>query len=285
MNSNSPPNLRNKIIDTKEQLPKKQKDLCDYILKNFSTLGLVTIKELSDSAEVGISTVMRTIKALGYDNFNVFRKDIYNASVPDDSKWSLKKAIDEPSEDMDALVKVWGESVELLNRSLNETFMRDFRTAVDAITEADGINILGTRPYKAAAAYFEQVLGEFYPSIRQLNNDSETLFDKILQIKKDDILFVFAFEPYSNLVINAVKEAYAQNIKIILVTDYDSCPVISYSDVILKLSVSKNLFTISPIIALIDAIVLEIGKHYPDSVEKLQKLEETLNKNNVLYDS
>lgn len=163
--------------------------------------------------------------------------------------------------------------------------MNDFRTAVDCLIESNNINILGTRPYKAAAAYFEQVFGEFYSDVRQLNNDSETMFDKILQLKKDDILFIFAFEPYSKLVINAVKETYKQDCKIILVTDYDSCPIISYADVVLKLSVSRNLFTIIPIIALIDSIVIEVGKHSSDSVQKLQKLEDTLNKNNVLYDS
>ena len=72
---------------------------CDFILKNFSSLGLATIKELSEQAGVGISTVMRTIKALGYDNYNDFRRDIYAGAMPGESRWTLKNSIDTFSED------------------------------------------------------------------------------------------------------------------------------------------------------------------------------------------
>ena len=81
--------LKAKIVSTKNT-SKKQQKLCDYILKHFEDLGLVTIKELAKDAEVGISTVMRTIHALDYDNFNDFRRDIYNSAMPNDSKFSLK---------------------------------------------------------------------------------------------------------------------------------------------------------------------------------------------------
>lgn len=51
----------NKIVAIKESLPKKQRQLCDYILKNYQSIGLITIKELAANAKVGISTVIRTI--------------------------------------------------------------------------------------------------------------------------------------------------------------------------------------------------------------------------------
>src|SRR5699024_11334175 len=78
------------------------------------------------------------------------------------------------------------------------------------INQYANIKIIGTRPYKSAALYFEQLLGEFYPHIRQLSNDTETLFDKILQFDETDILVVFAFEPYTNIVINTVKETRSE---------------------------------------------------------------------------
>src|SRR5699024_9967171 len=107
-----------------------------------------------------------------------------------------------------------------LNQSLNDELAYNFERAVKHIVKADNVNIIGTRPYKSAALYFEQLLGEFYPHVRQLSNDTETLFDKVLQFDEKDILIVFAFEPYTNIVINAVKETYNQNNKIILITDY-----------------------------------------------------------------
>lgn len=139
----------------------------------------MTIKELAENAEVGISTVMRTVKALGYDNFNDLRKDLYDESIPSDSKWALKKSImelEDESGKKPSLVKVWEESVHLLNQTLDSDFMESFERAVDLIVNASYTNVFGTRPYKAMALYFELLLGEFFPNIRQLGYDTEVFY-------------------------------------------------------------------------------------------------------------
>lgn len=277
----------NKIVEIKDSLPKKQRQLCDYILKNYQSIGLITVKELADNAKVGISTVMRTINALGYENFNDLRKDIYDESFSSESRWTLKKSITDIQKEeggVSTLVQVWKESVNLLNKSLDSNLMENFGIAIDIIEKASYINVLGTRPYKATALYFEQLLGEFFYRIKQLSHDTEVVFDRILQFEKDEILVVFAFEPYTNRVIDGVKLAYEQGNSIILITDYISCPIISYASVTLKVEVSKEQFSVVPIIALLEALVIEIGKRSSaESIKKLKRLEKTLIEKNVLF--
>ncbi|MFD2831366.1 MurR/RpiR family transcriptional regulator [Corticicoccus populi] len=279
-------NLINRIIGTKDTLPKKQRYLCDYILKHYQSLGLVTVKELSDQAGVGVSTVMRVLDALGYDTFNDFRKDIYTESVP--SKWTLKNSLihsGDTSEESNTLADVLEENIELLNNTLDQELSEQFTLAVDMILESDFINIIGTRPYRATAVYLEQLLGEFFSNIRQLSQDIDLLYDKVLQFKKGDILIVFAFEPYTQLVVDAAKIAHGQGNKIILVTDYISCPVTPLASAVLRLPVSTEQFSIVPIISLIDAVVIEIGKRSSEeSIEKLKRLETVLREHNIIHD-
>ncbi|WP_285769103.1 MurR/RpiR family transcriptional regulator [Peribacillus sp. SI8-4] len=276
-----------KIVDVKDSLPKKQRQLCDYILKNYQSMGLITIKELANHANVGISTVMRTINALGYENFNDLRKDMYDESVPSVSKWALKRSFTEIQQEggkVPTLVQVWKESVHLLNKSLNPTLLESFEKAIDCIVNSSYINILGTRPYKATALYFELLLGEFYPKIRQLGHDTEVIYDRILQFEKDETLVVFAFEPYTNRVIEAVKLTYELGHKIILITDHISCPIITYASVTMKVEVSEEQFSVIPIMALIDALVIEIGKRSSEeSIQKLKRLEKTLIEKNITF--
>lgn len=60
--------------------------------------------------------------------------------------------------------------------------------------------------------------------------------------------------------------------------------VISYASVTLKVEVSKEQFSVIPIIALIDALVIEIGKRSSEeSIKKLKRLEKTLKEKNVLF--
>lgn len=162
--------------------------------------------------------------------------------------------------------------------------MENFGNAIDLIVKSSYINVLGTRPYKATALYFELLLGEFYPKIRQLGHDTEVIYDRILQFEKDEILVVFEFEPYTNRIIDAVKLAYELGNSIILITDHISCPIISYASVSLKLEVSEEQFSVIPIIALLDALVIEIGKRSSEeSIKKLKRLENTLKEKNVLF--
>ncbi|MHC3760155.1 MurR/RpiR family transcriptional regulator [Staphylococcus succinus] len=278
-------NLKGKLVNRKDTLPKKQKELCDYILKHFENLGLTTIKELSEKAEVGISTVMRTVRALDYDNFNDFRKDIYSEALPNETKFSLKNAFTN-SENLKAqtLTNVWNKSVELLNQSLKTELIENFDIAIQYIEQATSISILGTRPYKSTSLYLEHLLNEFYLNVHQLSNDTDSIFDKTTKMGPKDLLLVFAFEPYTNSIINVVKETRNQGNNVLLITDYDSSPVIEYASVALKLSVSKDHFSIIPIIALIDAIVLELGKRTSNtSLKKLKALEDTLSRNNITY--
>ena len=283
MNQN--PDLKSKIVKVKKSLPKKQQKLCDFILKHFEDLGLITIKELSQQAEVGISTVMRTIHALDYENFNDFRKDIYSEALPNETKFSLKNAFGDINREQGyALTDVWDKSVDLLNQSLKPDLIENFATAVEYIENATSVCILGTRPYRATALYFEHLLNEFYLNIHQLSNDTDAVFDKITKMTKNDILIVFAFEPYTNSVIQAVKETKRQGNRVILITDYDSSPVLEYATITLKLSVRKDHFSIIPIIALIDALVLELGRRTSDNaLSNLEKLEDVLYRNNITY--
>ncbi|MCJ7992577.1 MurR/RpiR family transcriptional regulator [Priestia sp. OVS21] len=275
------------IINIKESLPKKQRQLCDYILKNYQSIGLITIKELSHDAKVGVSTIMRTVNALGYNHFNDLRKDLYDESVPANSKWTLKKSFSEVSnegENVPTLVQVSKESIDLLGKSIDSTLIENFEMAIDLINHASHVNILGSRPYKAMALYFEQLLGEFYSKIRQLSHDTEVLCDRILQFEEDEVLFVFAFEPYTNRIIEAVTLAHELGIKIILITDHISCPVIQYASVTLKVEVSEEKFSVVPIIVLIEALVIELGKRSSEeSIKKLKKLERTLIEKNVTF--
>ena len=283
MNQN--PDLKSKIVKVKKSLPKKQQKLCDFILKHFEDLGLITIKELSQQAEVGVSTVMRTMHALDYENFNDFRKDIYSEALPNETKFSLKNAFGDINREQGyALTDVWDKSVDLLNQSLKPDLIENFVTAVEYIENATSVCILGTRPYRATALYFEHLLNEFYLNIHQLSNDTDAIFDKITKITKNDILIVFAFEPYTNSVIQAVKETKRQGNYIILITDYDSSPVLEHATITLKLSVRKDHFSIIPIIALIDALVLELGRRTSaNALSNLEKLEDVLYRNNITY--
>ena len=261
-------NVLDKLIAKKSSLPAKQEKLASYILENYQDIGLLTVKELADRAGVGTTTVMRLIKNLGYDSFFDLKRELYRMNVDYSNKW-------------ETVQKSYGNFND--NESYNVLTSENFTLALDLIEKASTINILGLRIYRYVAFYLEHMLGEFWSKTKQLSHDTEALYDKILQFEKDEVLIIFSFAHYTQRTVDAAELAHEQGVKIILITDLLSCPISEYADVILKLETGGKYYTILPIIALVEALVIEFGKRKSDvSVERIKRLERKLLERNIL---
>ncbi|MFJ7727742.1 MurR/RpiR family transcriptional regulator [Neobacillus sp. NPDC097160] len=274
------------IISVKDGLPNKQRLLCDFILENHQDLGLWTVKELAEHAEVGTTTILRLVKVLGYDSFFDLKKEFHHVQKDYSDKWEyVQKSFgsQEENQQYKTLSTVWQEGVNLLDKSLNPQLVENFSVAMDLIANATRINLLGLRPYKAVAIYLELLIEEFHSKTRQLSNDSESMIDRILQFEKDEVIILFAFTPYTQRTIDAASVAHQKGIPMIVITDHLSCPIASYSSVILKVEPSKEHFTIIPIIALVEAMVIELGKrNSKTSIKKIRTLVDTLKEKKII---
>ncbi|MEW9672563.1 MurR/RpiR family transcriptional regulator [Ammoniphilus sp. 3BR4] len=277
------------IINIKNSLPKKQRKLCDYIVENYRSIGLLTVKELADKAEVSTSTVLRVMQILGYENFQEMRKDLHKVSV--DSSISQYKHMQHLFKNYNksndkgstSLTEVWQNGIGLLDKTLDPPLIENFEKAIDLIIQASRINIFGVRGYKSVAYCLEHLFEEFYSKTRQLSFDSEAVYDRILQFKKDEVLIVFSYEPYTNRTLEIAEFTYERGIPIILFTDHLSCPLVSFATVILKVQPSEQQFTLIPTIALIEALALELGRRTSaTSVKHLEELEILLKQKNIL---
>lgn len=278
-------NVLEEIIIIKETLPKKQKEFCDYLIENYNTIGMSTISDLAKAASVGTTTIVRTTKALGFNSFNDLRNELHQLTISNSlpTWWHMQKSfVPEHGEENNSILDTWPEIVRLLNLTINNTFINNFHEAINLMLNSSKINILGLRASKGPAIYFGHLLEEFYPHIRQLSNDSEFVFDRILQFNKGDILLLIAHSPYSTQSIKAAKFCHEQNHPIILITDLLSCPIAPYATIILKTESSIKQYSIAPTIALLESIVIELGRQTADSsLKTLEILGNTLKDNDI----
>lgn len=280
-------NIVDELLKIKAELPKKQKILCDYLLANPQDIGILTVKELALKANVGTTTVMRLTKDLGYQNFSDFRKEFYNLQVDTINKWDdvQKSFSDSSNEDnqLQSINQVWEEGINNLAHSLNANLIENFTNAIQLLNSVRKINIYGARPYKATAQYLELLLGEYMPNVYQLSNDSESVFDKVLQFEKDEVLVLFSFEPYIKRTLEMAKILKEKEVPMILFTDQLSCPLVPFAECILQVEVSRKHYSILPVFALIEAVVLELGKKNSEvSLKKIKELVKTLKESETI---
>jgi DNA-binding MurR/RpiR family transcriptional regulator len=278
-------NILDLIVSKKGFLPKKQRKLCEFIVENYKSMGVLTVSDLADKAGVGTTTVMRVIKALGYESFNDFKKEFhqYTINLGLSTWWHLQKSFStDESEPSSSVNNSWKEIDALLNKTLNINLIENLNKAVQLILNKESVNILGLRTSKVIALYFEKLLSEFYPKTKQLSYDSEFVFDSISHFGKSDLLIIIALSPYTTLSMNVAEYCFEQGIPIILITDHYSCPVASYADVVLHTKASDKQYSIVPTIALIETLVIEIGKQTSEySIQRLEKLGNLLKEKNI----
>lgn len=281
-------NVLEHIISVKGNLPNKQKQLCNYILENHQDIGLLTVKELAENANVGTTTVLRLVKTLGYNSFFELKKEFYEIQIDYSDRFeNVQRSFDNDDQDNDykTLSNVWQEGVRLLDQTFNPQLVENFKEAMDLIADAERINLLGLRPFKAVAIYLELLIEEFRSNTRQLSYDSESMFDRILQFKENEVMIIFGFTPYTQRTIDAAEVAYKRGVPIVLITDHLSCPIATFSNVILKVEPWEKYFTVMPIIALVEAIVVGLGKrNSKTSIQQIRNLVETLNEKKIIVD-
>lgn len=285
--SNNESSILERLIAIQSSLPNKQEQLCAYILENYQDIGLLTVKELADRADVGTTTVMRLVSALGYDSFFELKKQIHYLQIENSDKWlNVQKSFkSNESTVFDTLSTVAEESISLIEKSINAQLVENFEQAIELLEKSPRINLLGFRSYRGLAIYLETLLAEFHPNVQQLSYDGEAVIDKLLQCEAEETLIVFSFSNYTQRTIDAVAVAKEKGIQVILITDQLSCPAVSYAKVILKLDVNGRYFTVLPIITLIEAIVLELGKrNSPNSAVKIQKLFNVLKQRAIILE-
>ncbi|MBB5171896.1 MurR/RpiR family transcriptional regulator [Texcoconibacillus texcoconensis] len=276
-------NLKEKLIEVQNDLPKQQQKLCKFIIEHIGAVSTMTIQELSERSEVGTSTILRFIDKIGYKKYPQFKNDViqYNFDKRTNTWWHLKKSLEEMDETEVSLVKVSKGSIEDIESMLNELDQKEYEKSLKTLLHANRIYFLGMRTSKSLSLYFEMMLRGIVDTY-QLSLNTDFIYDDSLKFKKGDALVVFAISPYSKQTVDFIEHCRKNtNISIVLITDLETCPIIKDSDAHLIAGQSQNRYSIIPSIALIESLIIDLGKNKPGSVNQISRLNEIHRENDI----
>ncbi len=276
------PGILDAIADIRDLLPRKQRQLCNFLLLNYASLGMTTVSELAGRANVGTTTVMRLIRVLKYDTFNDFKKDLLSVAILRESSSyrSIKQTFgrSEPETSSNTFAMICNEAVGAIRNFQTPRNVEQYGKAIELLLNANRINILAQRSSKAAALYLEYSLSSFLPNrVRQLSTDPDFVFDRILGMGEGDIVFVVSNWPCSSGTIEAATTCRERGIPVLLLTNTSVNPISRVCDVMIDTNSVSSPCLLSPAITVIEAISAELGRRTaPGSTANLERLEEML---------
>lgn len=268
--------IKKKLIDIQYSLPRQQKKVCQYCIENLETISMLTIDELAEKTGVGRTTIIRFLNKIGYQKFSEFKNEITSFIVTNKSNtwWHLQKSLEkEVNEGESGLVHIGKHSIQDIKAMVNKLKIEDYNTFIQTVLNANTLYFLGLRTSKSISIYFEMMLKGILKNTRQLSWNTDYLYDEALNFEKRDTLVVIALSPYAKQTVEFSKYcAEKKRVKIALITDVETCPIIQYSDAHLVVGQNKERYSIVPVIALIESIIIDLGKANPNSIENISKL-------------
>ncbi len=277
-------NFMDKLTTIQFDLPKQQKKVCKYIIEHLDDASTMTINELAATSEVGTTTVLRFIEKVGYKKYPDFKKDAiqYVFNRKKKTWWHLQKSLEEMDDTENSIVKVGNSSIEDIESMIRKLNTEEYDTFLQTMLDANKVYFLGMRTSKSIAFYFEMMLRGILDNLGQLSWNPEFLYDDSLNFKETDSMVIIALSPYSTQTIDFVKYCREQtDVSIALITDLETCPMIPYSDTYLIAGQSKKRYSIIPVIAIVESLIIDLGKNEPNSIAKIKQLNEIHSDNTI----
>ena len=219
-------------------LSNRLKQIASFALEHPTTMGIETIANIAQSAEVQPSALIRFAKNFGYSGFSDMQR-VFQRYVTDQSESYKERIIRELAErsqeepdSPQALFKQFCEANIVALAHLQKGIdLKNLDRAIQLIQAAKQIYIVGQRRSQPIATYLAYALSHAECRVHLIDGSGGMLKEQAQAISKEDVLIATTFHPYSSethLVVSLAAEIKAPCIAIF---DSSVCPIAELASV------------------------------------------------------
>ena len=267
-----------RLTDELEALTPEARKVATYVLENPQDVGVSTVREIAEAAQVKPNSVVRMARQDGFDGYEDFREPFReeirrgNVSFPDRVRWL--QSIRANGE----LGGLYADMVGAMLSNIEETFGRiseaDLKAAAEDIWAARQVFTLGVGVNNANAQNFTYLASTGMSQFHFVPKAGSTALDDLAWANEKDVLIAITCKPYRTEVVEAVKIAREQGVKIIGISDSPASPIIVGSDHGFVVAVDtpqffpSSLTTLSLLETLLSFVIASASSEIPGRVER-----------------
>ncbi|MCF6432430.1 MurR/RpiR family transcriptional regulator [Leisingera sp. MMG026] len=205
-----------------------------YVLENPADVGVSTVREIAEAANVKPNTFVRMARQVGFDGYEDFRAPFREAirkggvSFPDRARWLQDTA---KSGELGGL---YADMVGAAIRNIEDTFAgidaSALEAAAHAIWNSRQVFTLGVGVNNANARNFTYLASTGMKQFHAIPRPGSTAVDDLAWADGQDVLIAMTCKPYRAEVIEAVQIAREQGVIIVGISDSPASPVILNAD-------------------------------------------------------
>jgi DNA-binding MurR/RpiR family transcriptional regulator len=221
--------LRARIAEIGEDLPKRLQQAAEYVLNNPEKIAVSTVAELSEEAGVAASAFMRFCQALGFSGFSSMQKlyrDAYTQRWPDYATRleRLREQGGGPAQLLGHFIEAGHQSLASLSDTVD---LAALDRAVDLLSKAATIHVVGLRRSYPAASYLAYVFEKMEIPVMLHSGVGGVAHRHAIQ--SGDALIAVTFLPYSHETIELARHGAGRGIPVVGITDSAESPILEVS--------------------------------------------------------
>lgn len=271
--------LKEEIKKSLENISRTQKKLAAFLIDHWNEIPLVSIEDISKETGVSTASITRFTRKFGFKGFFDFKAKIKENIKNNIDPVERFRLIKEDLTGKKSVMKVAKQDVKNINKLLREIKEETFSSLVGLVENARRVFTFGVSISSIFANLIRYIFNQVQKETHCLDEGNVTVEEKILSVKKDDLIIFLSFFPYSRSTIEFAHLAHEQGLQVAAISDNEFSPISEYASLVLSIPRENVLFTTSTsaFSVLINAIATEIAlKKKEELTESIRNMDKIL---------
>jgi len=255
-------NLREEITKAMGSFSRTQKRLANFLVDNWAEIPLLSIEDIAGKSGVSMASITRLSRKLACGGFHDFKKQVKGEHMrrmvnPVERFFALQTDLSGKK----PLIQAARQDVKNINRLLAAISEETFLKLVEWVEGAKRVFSYGV----GISAIFSNLIAYTFSQIQKethsLDEGHMPVEEKILAIRRDEIIIFSSFFPYSKCTVDYARLAHQRGLRIVVFSDNEFSPLEQYASLMLKIPRENILFTtsISALSVLLNAVATEVA--------------------------
>jgi DNA-binding MurR/RpiR family transcriptional regulator len=273
--------ILDRLAEAMPEMTPQLRKAARYVVENPNDVGVGTVREVAEAADVKPNTLVRMARALGFEGYEDFRQPFRETlrngqdAFPDRARWlqSLARGGDHGR----LFSQMAGTAMENIQRSFEATSASDVKAAADRIVAARTTYVLGLGVSYALAHNFAYLTRMAVGNVVSIPREGNSPIDDIARGDSHDVLLAMTFRPYRAEVVQAVRSAVSQGLDVIALTDSLASPIVADAEHAFVLETETPQFFTSTVAAaaLLETITaFVVADADPEVIANIQRFHE-----------
>ncbi len=258
---------------------KGQKRIANFMIASYDKAAFMTASKLGKMVNVSESTVVRFAVELGFDGYPNMQKALQEMVR---TKLTAVQRIGVDNDrfgGQDVVSTVLHADMESIRRT-NETLDRTvLRAAVESISNAKNIYIVGVRSSAAIAAYMNFYFRNIFDNVHLVESTATSeMMEQIFHVGQGDVVIGISLPRYSSRTVKVLEFARDSGAELVVITDSADAPAakLAHHTLMAKSGMVSVVDSLVAPMSLVNALIVAIGrrkeKEFSRIFENLEKI-------------